>query len=162
MDLRKKKVKSLRNIRTEAVRELKLCPQKLTNDYFYSFMRLNAFKLSNTPYCSKPTTPTPPSNPLNKHKRDPHEFLRSCSPSKRRPVINSKSSSSSQKSPRKSSINLNPDLSSFSRCSTLIYNEKEFVDLCMLGKDIQGPEYRRKYDRMFKGKISRNYLKFDT
>jgi hypothetical protein len=160
MDFNNKKIKSLRNIRKEAVCELKLCPQKLTNDYFYSFMRLNAFKLSNNPAISKPSTPIPSPNPLNKHNRDPHQFLRSCSPTKRKPLLKRDSRSSSKVSSIKLSINQVIDLQINSTSDSIPYDEKEFSDLCMLNNNLLAPDYRKKYDRMFRGKISRKYLKF--
>lgn len=163
MDLKKKTIKSLRNIHKETATELKNCPQRLTNEYFYSYMRSNAFKLSNSQLASKPVTPTPASTSLNKHKRAPQSFHRSFSPKKRLTIIKTQSPIQDPKSPIKRLENLENDLTVRQDPEEVSKNENNFNYLCF-DKDNKGlvsPEYRKKYDRLFKGKISKNFLKFN-
>ena len=165
MDLKRKTIKSLRNIHKETATELKNCPQRLTNEYFYSYMRFNAFKLSNShpKSKSKPTTPNPASTALNKHNREPQTFHRFFSPKKRITILKNKSILQDPKPSVRLLESLENSFITIPDRKEVSKNEKTFNYLSFDkdNKSLASPDYRKKFDRMFKGKISKTFLKFN-
>lgn len=164
MDIRKRATKSLRNVHKETVLELKQCPQKLTNEFFYSFMRINAFKISKAQLTSKTKSPVPSPSWTDKHKRDPKLFQRSFSPKKRNSVFKGQSSNHDQKLPFQIHKNLENDLGIRLNSHDVVNDEKNYDNIFTEHekREFINPEYRKKYNTMFKGKISKSFMKFNN
>jgi hypothetical protein len=154
-----KKVKSLRYIHMDIANEIKANPKLVPKDIVYRFLKLNPYRLKDPEKRKINTfTPTPPS----KHYREQKEFFRGVSPVARyspidyglktpikRNALVSIEDSNSKQSSQISAIN--GDLKDIYEDIDSNLNENYLY---------QTNDYRKRYDKIFRGKISKNYLNY--
>ena len=158
----KKETKTLRHIHKDIAHEIKRRPYLVPDDIFYLFTKNNPYRLKN-PERAKiinniSTTP-------KKHSREQKEFFRSFSPSKRISYFETVSKTPVNKYPKiqlTDNIFNNRSESSTPTPFTDDYYENSLMPLYEHKENSKNTEYRKQYNRIFRGKISKKYLTYNT
>ena len=150
-----KPLKTLRHIHKEIANDIRSRPHNIPSNILYIYLKNNPFQLKSRDKL-KPTDFT--QSPPKKHQREEKDFIRSFSPAKRKNMIEPTSKTPTSKNLRELSAETPGENTLTSNLYSKEYYEKSLPRL--EDKTNLNSEYRKRYDRIFRGKISKSYLNY--
>lgn len=158
--LKKSKAKSLRNVYKEIVQEISHKPCLVADGNFYKLMKTNPFTLKEGPSVIYSFQMTP--KPIRKHIREEKNFVRSFSPQKRKSLrVPTPKSSKNQNLLDMIFERSSKQLMAVPLLEQTSQDLKDDYTLPHLGVKLEEKlaDYRNRYDKMFRGKMSKGHLK---